>query len=212
MHVSSHDIWCNNGLLLSVLPHGITHSGPAVDIGSLSLSSYDFVFVDVYRDLVREQAEVGGEASSIFGAIDLFVTPLDADSALDVWGVAKMYELLDDMGRDNRMLVHMSSHLNIFGFETFLKEMDPWKHMLYENAIPRLIDGPFAEPRTLTFGERQHAGFMTEDIRHRYWELFAAILNRFGLDAEEKIETDKLDFFELIDLVSPPATLLKTGT
>jgi hypothetical protein len=207
MHMSSHDRWCNNQLALSVLPATIERAGPEMAADGC-LSEYDFVFVDVYRDLVRDCASEGAaEARNVLEAIDIFVTPLDAASATDVRAIADMYSSLDVMKCDERMLVHFSSTLNLFGFETFFERMDQWSHMLHENAIPRLSDGPFAQPATISFQEPPNAGFLTQDIRQRYWQLFSKILARAGVDAEENVDVEALDFFGLVDLLVPGSTI-----
>ena len=204
MHMNSHNTACNNAPLLRILPSRISHSEAAMDTAGLGGGNYDFVFVDMYRNIFRDQeAGVSSKEAFLFNAIDLFVTPLDATSGAEVQSIAESYAVLDAMGHDNRLLVHMSSFLPIFGFDCFLKDMKPWKHMLYDETIPKLCSGPFAEPVTFTFAQQPNAGFSSDDIRSRFWRLFAAILERIGLDAEEKLDVDKMDFFALVNLIAP---------
>ena len=208
VHVSSHPAACNNSLFLTVLPRGIRRSGLPGDAAGFRDANADFVFVDMHRDMVREHAAgKGAGGGPMLNAIDLFVTPFDISSAVEVWAIADMCRALDELGRGNRMLVHMSESIRLFDFDCFLENMAHWKHMLYEEALPKFSDGPFAEPATMSLARLPHAGFRTQDIRYRYWRLFADILGRVGLDAEEKVAAGRMDFFSLVDLVSPvPAT------
>jgi len=194
---------CNNKYLIDTIQRFIT----CVTLNTAEFqenlekfkSSYDFILVDMYKNMIIESKD-DVDVLNLIKSIDLLVLPVDVLSPADLWATEEAYSTLDNIQCNNRLIINFSRHLEFFGIlhEEFLQRMKPWMNYIYPQSLP-MVSGallvPKVDPENL-FG--LEICLQSIDLEVRYLDISSAILERIGVQLDTK-PIENLDFNELLD-------------